>query len=319
MSDMHEPQDTTQRTDLDEGVSNGDLVLDEVSEVGSPGDGEAVAPGGDGVEAVLDLSDTGGEEAAAAPADEVPDLDGLVDVAFASSDQVLPESVIGTDERIRISPASSYPWRVHCALRITARDGSQWIGTAFFVSPRVLVTAGHCVFIRSSNTNRHGWVRSIDVMPGRDGSSLPYGTSRSTRFYSVRGWTQNGDDEYDYGAIVLSEPLGSRTGWLGFGAYSDSTLTSSWGNLSGYPGDRGNGTQQWYMARRIHSVSTRKLFYEIDTAGGQSGSAVYRIADGKRYAMGVHAYGVGQYPRNSATRITRPAFDNIVTWRNRHR
>lgn len=318
MHDDGTPENTTQTTALDDSVSNGDLVLDEVTETGTSGEGESDAPGEHGLEAVADVPDVDAAETAAVTEEEVPSLAGLVDVAFASSDTVLPESVMGDDERIRISPASSYPWRVHCALRITARDGSSWIGTAFFISPRVLVTAGHCVFIRSANADRHGWVRSIDVMPGRDEDSLPYGSSRSTRFYSVVGWTQNGDDEYDYGAIVLNEPLGNQTGWLGFGAFSDGTLTSSWGNLSGYPGDLGGGTEQWYMARRIHSVSTRKLFYEIDTAGGQSGSAVYRIADGNRYAMGIHAYGVGQYPRNSATRITRPVFDNLVTWKSRH-
>jgi V8-like Glu-specific endopeptidase len=90
------------------------------------------------------------------------------------------------------------------------------------------------------------------------------------------------------------------------------------GNLSGYPGDRGGGTEQWYMARRIGSVSARKVFYDIDTAGGQSGSAVYRIADGERRAVGIHAYGVGASPFNSATRINRPVFDNLQTWKAAH-
>lgn len=310
-----------QRTEADEPVSNGDLLLDEVSERGDTG-GQELEPDEtrDGVEAVAEAPPPLREAAARAGDGDAPapDLTGLVDVAYAGTIPPSGESVIGTDDRVRISPADRFPWRVHSALRITAADGSRWIGTAFFVSPRVLVTAGHCVFIHSPDPDRHGWVRSIDVMPGRDGDDLPHGTATSTRFYSVRGWATDRDDEYDYGAIVLGEPLGARTGWLGFGAYSDATLTASVGNLSGYPGDRGNGTQQWYMARRIHSVSTRKLFYEIDTAGGQSGSAVYRIRDGRRYAVGVHAYGVGQHPRNSATRITRPAFDNIVDWKQAH-
>lgn len=156
-------------------------------------------------------------------------------------------------------------------LLITARDNSRWIGTAFFVSPRVLVTAGHCVFIRSANPARHGWAKSIAVMPGRDGSNLPFGTHTSHRFYSVTGYTNSGSDEYDYGAIVLNSPVGLQTGRIGYGAYTDSTLTTSYGNISGYPGDRGGGSQQWYAARRIHSVSSRKLFYDTDTAGGRAG------------------------------------------------
>jgi V8-like Glu-specific endopeptidase len=72
------------------------------------------------------------------------------------------------------------------------------------------------------------------------------------------------------------------------------------------------------MARRIASVGARKVFYDIDTAGGQSGSAVYRIKDGKRFAVGIHAYGVGSGQFNSATRINRPVFDNLQTWRAAH-
>ena len=61
-------------------------------------------------------------------------------------------------------------------------------------------------------------------------------------------------------------------------------------DISGYPGDKPDGTQ-WYAARRIASVAARKVYYDIDTFGGQSGSAVYRIVDGKRYAFAIHAYG----------------------------
>lgn len=248
----------------------------------------------------------------------VPDLGGLVDVSVASPHYVpYAESVSRVDERIRISPATSYPWRAHCALRITARDGSQWIGTAFFISPRVLVTAGQCVFINTPLPTRRGWVSSIEVMPGRDANELPYGAVTSTRFYSVRGWTENGDEEYNYGAIVLDSALGDRTGWLGFGTYADSTLTGAVVNLVGYPGDRG-GAQQWYEARRITSVTARTIHHGGEVVGGQSGGAVYRIRDGNRFAVGIQAHWIASNPLTSATRISRPVFDNLRLWKAAH-
>ena len=70
------------------------------------------------------------------------------------------------------------------------------------------------------------------------------------------------------------------------------------------------------MARRINSVSSRQVFYDIDTYGGQSGSGVYRISGGGRYAFGIHAYGVGSRPLNSATRITGSVFENLSSWKN---
>lgn len=241
------------------------------------------------------------------------------DAAHASFGEVtrgLPtsfaESVIGVDDRVRITATSSYPWRVHASLLITAADGSNWIGTGWFIGPRTLITAGHCVYIKHSGVvGRDGFVRSIKVMPGRNGTVLPFGSVTSTDFRTVQGWATNGDQNYDYGAIILPSDLGNTTGWLGFGVYNDATLTNSVGNLSGYPGDKPAGTQ-WYHARKIISVGPRKVYYDIDTMGGQSGSAVYRVVNGKRTAVAVHAYGGSA---NSGTRITAPVFANMVTWK----
>lgn len=225
----------------------------------------------------------------------------------------LTRTVHGPDDRIQIKNTSVYPWRAHASLLITARDNSMWIGTGWFIGTHTLMTAGHVVFIKNSGVpGRDGWVKKIQVMPGRNGNSLPYGSVTSTNFRSVTGWTSNGDENYDYGAIIIPTQLGNTVGWFGFGVYSDADLLASTGNISGYPGDKPAGTQ-WYDHRRIASVNSRKVYYDIDTAGGQSGSAVYRIINGQRYAVAVHAYGGAS--TNSGTRIVQPVFNNMMTWR----
>jgi len=55
------------------------------------------------------------------------------------------------------------------------------------------------------------------------------------------------------------------------------------------------------------------VFYDIDTAGGQSGSAVYRIINGARYAFAIHAYGGAT--TNSGTRIVSAVYNNMVSWK----
>ena len=254
-----------------------------------------------------------------------PDTESVAE-AVVEADDTLPdigeasfgpppalEAVIGVDDRVQITTTSVYPWRVHASLRITANDGSQWIGTGWFIGPHTLITAGHCVFIKNSGVpNRDGWVRSITVIPGRNGTQQPFGSAVSTNFRTVTGWSNSGNQEYDYGAIILNTNLGSTTGWLGFGAYSDATLLASIANISGYPGDKPAGTQ-WYHARKVTSVAPRKVYYDVDTYGGQSGSAVYRIVDGQRSAIAVHAYGGGT--ANSGTRITSGVYNNLVAWK----
>lgn len=223
------------------------------------------------------------------------------------------ETIHGADNRVRITTTSVYPWRAHASLQITAADNSLWIGTGWFIGPHTLMTAGHVVHIKNSGVpGRDGWVKKIQVMPGRNGSSLPFGSVTSTNFRSVVGWTQNGDENYDYGAILIPSELGNTVGWFGFGVFSDADLLASVGNIAGYPGDKPAGTQ-WYDAHRIASVNTRKVFYDIDTVGGQSGSAVYRIINGNRYGIAVHAYGGAT--TNSGTRISLPVYNNMLAWK----
>lgn len=223
----------------------------------------------------------------------------------------MTEVVIGTDDRKRITATTSFPWRSICSLLVTAQDGSRWIGTGWLVGHRTVITAGHVIYIHS----RGGWVKSVEVIPGRNGSSRPYGSCRSSNLRSVKGWTKSKKRSHDYGAIILPKncAYGKRVGYFGYGNYGKSTLKNLTVNLSGYPGDKPAGTQ-WWDARKIKSVNSRTLVYNIDTAGGQSGSPVWQIQNGKRYAVGIHTNGSSS--GNSATRIVKPVFDNIKKWKN---
>jgi glutamyl endopeptidase len=276
---------------------------------GSSGEGESAAVEG-AVEPIIAVS------AESAVVEAAPDTSNLRPIGEATYGPMsATESVLGPDTRIQITNTGVHPWRMHCSLLITANDGSQWIGTGWFIGPKTVVTAGHCVFIHAPGTPRHGWVQSIRVMPGRNGATLPYGSVTVPRanLRSVTGWTVNGpNQEYDYGAMVLPTELGNQTGWFGFASYSDATLSPLTVNLSGYPGDKPSGTQ-WYQSSPIAALGPRKVYYTIDTAGGQSGSAVYVIRNGSRYGVAVHAYGGSS--SNSGTRITKPVFDNFQLWK----
>lgn len=223
-------------------------------------------------------------------------------------------AVIGNDDRVLVTQTGQYLWRAIASLRITARDGSVWIGTAWFISPRTLITAGHCVFINGNpNPNRNGWVSSIEVIPGRNGSQRPFGSQTSRTFWSVRGWSEQRDQNHDYGAIILDQPFGQNTGWFGYGVFEDNKLVGVQAHVAGYPGDKQPpGTTLWHHALPIGSVNPLKVFYPIDTAGGQSGAAVYLLENDLPVAVAVHAY--GGTTSNSGTRINSAVYQNLRRW-----
>jgi glutamyl endopeptidase len=234
--------------------------------------------------------------------------------ARANLDHTALEIIIGTDDRVRVSNASEYPWRCICSLLITASTGAQYLGTAWLVGPRLLLTAGHCVYM----SDEGGWVREIEVIPGRDADQRPFGSAMARDFRSVTGWTQDGDSNYDYGAILLPEDskYGEQLGWFGYASRGDDYLRGITVNLSGYPGDGGpahvDGTQ-WFDTRTIEEVQERQITYVADTYGGQSGAPVWETtSDGSRYGVAVHTFGTAVH--NGGTRITGDVFDNIVLW-----
>lgn len=244
----------------------------------------------------------------------VPDLSGLEDIgvaSFGAPPQL--EAIIGTDERVQITNTRQYPWRINASLLITAADNSQWIGTGWFVSPRTLVTAGHCVFIKNSGVpGRDGWVKKIQVMPGRNGTDLPFGGISATEFWTVQGWGDKGLENYDYGAIILPSAFPQDLGFFAFGVFEDATLLKSTVNIAGYPGDKPKGTL-WYDHREVGSVNTDKVFYAADTAGGQSGACVYIFNEGQRTGVAIHTYGGNT--ANSGTRISSQVFANLEAWK----
>jgi glutamyl endopeptidase len=226
----------------------------------------------------------------------------------AQRSELTQRVIIGPDDRVRIRDTQTVPYRWICDLVIRAANGSSWLGTGWLAGPRTVITAGHCVYMRRQG----GWVRRVDIYPGRDGAQIPFSLV-SDRPRSVAGWVDGARPESDYGALVLPEPVADAAAWFDSMALSDGELAGLTVNLVGYPTDKEMGTM-WGHARGLKEVHAETLGYDIDTYGGQSGAPVVRwVGNGRYGVVGIHNY--GDLSGNSATRITRGVLKNIDRWK----
>lgn len=223
--------------------------------------------------------------------------------------------------RRRVPDVSQPPWRKICDLLIVAADGTRHSGTGWFISPRTLVTAGHCVFVFNPGHPAHGLVRGILVMPARNGETSAaeslFGWAEAPR-PNLRvhpRWANNQALSFDYGAIILppaAPPLGQQVGFFGYGHFLDQDLDESAPLLSGYPDNVPEGTQ-WAERNLIKQVTPTRVFYDIFTSTGQSGSPVFFRNNNRDIACAIHNF--GDVPLNSGVRINPAVVAQLNAWR----
>lgn len=211
----------------------------------------------------------------------------------------LPGSVYGPEGRIQESASASNPWG--SIVHIESNKGGC---SGFLINRDTVVTAGHCVY-------NGGWASSYTVYPGRNGLNYkPYGSCSGGAgdLWSNSIWTSSQNQDYDYGIIKLTCDVGNSTGWLGWWYNEGESLVNQGFYVEGFPGDKAYGTM-WWDNDVILSQTTRRAWYQIDTAPGQSGSPLYRYRSASEglcagwCITGIHTTGDQGDARNKATRF----------------
>jgi V8-like Glu-specific endopeptidase len=123
-----------------------------------------------------------------------------------------PYSIIGSDDRIQVSP-NSFPYSAVMYLALgqdTTGNGvaNSWgHGTGFIEGPDLLVTAAHCIW---SGTN--GWVEEMRVHYKQNGSS------KNSNYYYPLNWnipteyTSSLNYNYDWAVVTMQTNLGDSSG-----------------------------------------------------------------------------------------------------------
>lgn len=195
------------------------------------------------------------------------------------------KNICDNDDRSN-KDATKYPYKIICRLIIIDKNGEEWIGTGFFISPKCIITSGHCVYFNNQ------WVKRIIVIPGDNGTNdrRPFGQDDSTKFKSVKGWTKHKNRDFDYGAVILkNDSLFRKIN----SSFQTTILTSKNTMLynSGYTDEPNKRFEQWGDSGTASEITSHRIFYDNDTEKGNSGSPIM-IKDGNTTkVVGIHSYG----------------------------
>ncbi|MCX6024354.1 MAG: trypsin-like serine protease, partial [Chloroflexi bacterium] len=204
-------------------------------------------------------------------------IDAPVSVLPAVDDEGLPDktlqTVIAPDERIRIADTTAFPYNAMAYLEI---DGGKASCSGAFVGLRVLLTAAHCLY----DSDGSGFLDSIRVVPGKNGSSEPFGSQFGSVVRIPLQWRRSVDtgranQQWDWGLVLLpNEDLGKRVGKLTVGVLQTATLKGADFNpvTSGYPGDKSRGTLWATSKPKLIDALPDYLVHDMDVYPGQSGS-----------------------------------------------
>lgn len=206
-----------------------------------------------------------------------------VHASISEPSNLQKRSIIGEDSRVRVADTTLAPYN---STVFIAADGAS--GSGAVIGKNTVLTAAHVVKNIRTNPNKD----SIYVIPGRDGSKLPYGKFKIESVYIPQSYIDNPSVDRDIAVLTIksldNKGIGDVVPTLPLKLTNSVTIGQTL-KTSGYPGDKAWGTM-WTTQGSILKETKTRVYYDIDTIGGQSGSPVYNSAN---EIIAVHTTGAG--------------------------
>lgn len=272
--------------------------------VGRTRDGKEVrkVPGDDVIRAIM------GEKA---PGEKQGAIDVDEDPVIERDGQ--GRKIVGKDNRVRVGNADDYPYSAMGYMAIDdPTPGQNWsYCAAALISPRIIITAATCLYNHGwGDEQDDGWSDNFEFWPALNGEDhQPYGSATYDTAYVFDGWITEYDGTwdsvaaYDVGLVVLDEPIGDSTGYLGYWSFGDDADSLD-AYLVGYFDDKKPAFSMWRSRCEIANADILDFWYlhDCDSYYSKGPMFVYDKGEDQRYVVGVD---VGETPdgRNFGVRL----------------
>ncbi|MDW5471251.1 trypsin-like serine peptidase [Staphylococcus equorum] len=210
------------------------------------------------------------------------------------------DRILGKDSRSIVKNYTKAPYKTVVLLNMSFNN-NVYIGSGVMISPDTVLTAAHNIY----DSDLGGWANNVTVYAGANSHKATIGKSKADKKYVLPEWIKSKSKKHDLAIIKLNSQLGFKTGTLGI---TDQMQINEQLETAGYPADKG-GTTQYKVTGLLKRLTETNIFYDMDTYGGQSGSAVWNK---NKKIVGVHAYGAT--PLNFGTKITNDNLKLIINW-----
>ncbi|PGC46198.1 glutamyl endopeptidase [Bacillus toyonensis] len=225
------------------------------------------------------------------------------------------EVVFGTDTRNKVSDTSTQPYRSISYISTSFSDGD-YMCTGTVIGKDTVLTNAHCVY----DTDTKQYLKTGYIIPALNDSHYSYGYYNIESYSVPSGYINSGgSSEYDFAVMKVSTNGGSHIGDVvgSLGIKQVSNIKDTGIKVYGYPGDKAQNTgsvSQWGASGSILQENSSLAFYEIDTYGGQSGSAMLNSSN---QIIGVHNGGYDLsgnevIDSNGGPKMVKPMYDFIT-------
>jgi V8-like Glu-specific endopeptidase len=202
-------------------------------------------------------------------------------------------------------------------VQMTMKRGKSYNGTAFFIHPRVLLTAGHN--IRKRPQFYFTRVKRLTLRVGATNANtnlrmMQLETNQDVNIFTNHFFNREYSIEKDFGLIILPDTQLYQIagGHFRLTVYDSAKIAGKVINLAGYPGDR-PFCSQWHDSTLNHFYHNWHLHYDFATEHGASGSPIWYTNNGEHFIFGIHTNGdrFDQFNCTTSTLITKEIFEEI--------